>query len=102
MDAEKILAYVDEVKPNAFTREVKLRWLEELADTIRRDCPGAEVPQGWEKIYYTWVIARIDEANREWTDYANSVQVFNDFYDEFKLWYAREFVDKRGRRTWPD
>ena len=102
MNAERIIAYVDEVKPNAFSSEVKMRWLEELADTVSRDCPGPEVPQGWDKLYHAWLIAKIDEANREWTDYANSLQVFNDYYDEFKAWWCREYVDRKRRAPWPD
>lgn len=102
MDAERIIEYVDEVKPNAFSNEVKMRWLEELADTVRRDCPGPVVPEIWDKVCYSFLMARIDEANREWTDYANSLQVFNDYYDEFKAWWCREYVDKRRRQLWPD
>lgn len=102
MDAEAIIAYVDEVKPNAFSDEVKMRWLEELVDTVRRDCPGEAVPDLWDKVYYSFLIARIDEANREWTDYANSSQVFNDYHDEFKIWWCRTHADKRRRCPWPD
>ena len=94
MDAEKIIQYVDEVKPNAFSSEVKMRWIEELTDMIRRECPGP-VPEGWDKLYYSYLEARVDAANREWTEYANSLQIFNDFYDEYKIWWAREFVDRR-------
>lgn len=102
MDAEKIIAYVDEVKPNAFSEGVKMRWLEELAETVRRECPGPVVPEIWDKVCYSFLIARIDEANREWTDYANSSQVFNDYYNEFRAWWCREYVDRRRERPWPD
>lgn len=102
MDAGKIIAYVDEVKPNVFSQDVKMRWLEELAETVRRDCPGPAVPEIWDKVCYSFLIARIDEANREWTDYANSLQVFNDYYDEFKAWWCREYVDRKRRAPWPD
>lgn len=93
MDTAAIIAYVDEMKPNAYSEEVKTRWLEELADTIRRECPWP-VPEGWDKLFYSWLIARIDLANQEYTLYANSLQVFNDFYDEFKLWACRTYVDR--------
>lgn len=97
MDSEKIediLTYVDEVQPNAFSKEVKMRWLEELIETVRRDCPGVAVPDLWDKLCYTWLQARIDAANREWTNYANSLQIFNDFYEEFKHWWCRTFTDR--------
>ena len=57
----------------------------------------AEPPHS--KIYPEYIIARIDYANHEYDLYANTMQMFNDFWGEFSRWFARVYrpADKRKK-----
>lgn len=65
--------------------------------TARLTYDGSEeallAPDGWEKIYVSYLVARIDAANTEYNVYANSLQLHNEFFGEFCRWYARTYID---------
>lgn len=50
-------------------------------------------PEMWEKIYYTYLEARIDAASGEWGEYANAMQLYNSFMSDYVRWYCRNFID---------
>lgn len=111
MTLYEIIAFVDEVKPNAFSGEAKTVWLNELEYAIQANVHGKTagfiahdfadaadeemlLPEAFGKVYYTYLEARIDAANGEWNEYANAMQLYNGFMGEYERWYARNFVDE--------
>lgn len=115
MTIRGILDHVDRVLPNAFSDEDKLLWLNELETAIQADVLGltddfethvledAEedepiAPEPYQKLYYTYLMARIDAANGEWTEYDNAMALYNGFLGEFQRYYARNYVDNPETR----
>lgn len=115
MTLGEIIRYTDRIKPNAFSAEEKIVWINELEHEIQADVFGVKDPDGfdshgtaagWEdeemyipeafhRVYYTYLEARIEAANGEWSEYANAIQLYNAFRGEFERWYARNFVDEK-------
>lgn len=107
MTAAEIIEKVDGVKPNAYTDEDKLGWLNELEYAIQTDVydlaegftahDSAEedllLGPEWGRLYTSWLEARIAAANGEFDEYANLMQIHNGFSGEFERWYARHHVD---------
>lgn len=53
-----------------------------------------QAPEEWSKIYYTYLEARIAFANGEYTEYANILELYNQFMAEYTAWYSRNYIDK--------
>lgn len=66
--------------------------------SLTYDGSGEEMaaPPFFAKIYYTYLEGRICAAEREWQEYANVMQLYNKYLNELCVWYAREYIDKRG------
>jgi len=112
MTLGEIIRYVDEVKPNAFSSEVKVVWLGELEYELQADVFGVTedfashtwennggdeqmlLPEAWHKVYYTYLEARILAAEGEWSEYQNAMQLYNAFRGEYERWYDRHSVDE--------
>ena len=106
MTVSELIAYVDSVKPNAFSDSDKLVWLNEIEARIQ-----TEVMLRWQgemeqytlpedkdtelllspphtAVYRYWLQSMIDFENGEYDKYQNTMQMFNSFYGEFMRWYA--------------
>lgn len=112
MTAREIIDYVDEIKPNAFSDAVKLRWLNTLEGRVATevmlmapqqirqlelkltDTPMVEPP--YDDIYTSWLEAQIDEANGEYDKYANTATVFNAAWSGFVCWFAQTYDPAQG------
>ncbi len=112
MTVREIIDYVDEIKPNAFSDTVKLRWLNLLEGRVTAevllwapeetaahvlaltDTPIVERP--YDEIYTTWLAARIDEAHGEYDRYAKSAPVFNAAWSGFVTWFAQLYDPVQG------
>ena len=119
MTARQIIDYVDEIKPNAFSDAVKLRWLNTLEGRVATEVmlmPQQQVPElmlrltdtpmvepPYDDIYTSWLEAKIDEANGEYNKYANTAAVFNSAWSGFVCWFAQTYDPAQGylkdRRT---
>lgn len=113
MTLKEIIDFTDRVKPNAYDEAVKTVWLNELEYAIQADIFGRTedftahdwsesggeeemlVPEPWQKVYYTWLEARIDAANGEWDEYANAMTLYNTFMGEYERYYARTYLDEK-------
>lgn len=102
-----VLSYVDEIRPNAYTDEQKLKWLNELEGTIQQlvlqrkaeetvlyQLPRDRItellaPFPHDKMYWMYLCAMIDFANGEYSKYQNSMAMFNDAYGEYEKWHMR-------------
>ena len=112
----------DDLKPNNFAQETKIRWLSELDGRIRteiidayeggEDTPfpgyGEEdlgtvllVPFPYDDLYVRWLEAQIDYANNEYDKYNNSAAAFNSAYTAFSGQYHRTHMPKGKKiRFW--
>ena len=109
MTIAKVLAAADAVKPNAFSEEVKLQWINEaegmvqtdvllraIDDVVTYEWPTDEntellVKPPHDKLYLAYLIAMIDFTNGEYNKYANTVAMFNTHLSEYAAWFQRTY-----------
>ena len=48
-------------------------------------------PAPYDRVYDYWLISNIEFALREYTNYQNTYQMFNEAYQEFSAWFRRQF-----------
>lgn len=111
----RVVEYVNKVKPNTFTEEEMYRWIRTVEGRVAReivcddkkDCAipddaDAEllVPAPYDGVYELYVMAQIDFLNREYDHYNNTVLAFTDLMDAFKAWHIGlprgKWVEKDG------
>lgn len=106
----KVIEYVDGVKPNTFGKEEKFQWLCDLDGMVKRlviqDESGVDyrfpddmdkqllVGHPFENLYALYLEAQIDLHNREYEEYNNSVALFNNIFLEYRKAYLREHRPK--------
>lgn len=110
---------IDDLKPNGFTQNDKVRWLSTCDGMISRDVletheDGPEepfagygpdtpvdtellVPYPYDQLYIFWLECQIDYYNAEYTKYNNSVLRFHDDFTTFQNWYNRNHKPKTAR-----
>lgn len=106
---KSVIDYVDEIKPNAFSNEVKTKWLNECEGLVQTEVllwaseeiityqydadKGKELlaQPPHDKIYWAYLTAMIDFANGEYNKYQNTMQMFNSFFGEFMRWFALNY-----------
>lgn len=108
----EVVAYVDQLKPNIYTDEVKYRWMDTLDGLIAREvlneeAPARNLPEDadlpllveapFDDMYGLYVAAMIDFYNREYDHYNNSVMLFNERLEQFKGWYVRTHENCKPR-----
>ncbi len=114
MKIKDVIAYVDAIKPNAFPDEVKVQWINEVEGFIQTDVMLLDIleviryssPDDHEtellvlpphsKIYYAYLIAMVDFANGEYDKYANTMVMYNEFLNEYMIWYADHYRPADG------
>ena len=107
MKVTEAITFADSLKPNAFTEEQKLVWLNELEGRIQSlihnvkpeelmkyTLPDDEetamiVPAPYDNVYWKWLCAMIDYANGEYDKYTNAQIVANDAYLDYAKWVVR-------------
>ena len=110
MTPNKAIEIVDSLKPNTYTEEDKLRWINEL-DGMVKDLVIQEeevtpynypedmdkelvIPFPYDNLYALYLEAMIDRTNREYANYNNSASLFETRFDEYKKAYIREHKAK--------
>ena len=108
---EQVIKYVDDIKPNSFTKETKFHWLNTLEGKIAadvmlmsyEDMSQFEYTYASDKdtellvvfphtdIYIYWLSAKIDEANGEYNKYQNTMDSYNAAYADFVRWFAATY-----------
>ena len=114
MKLREVISYVDSIKPNAFTDEVKVQWINEVEGYVQTDVMLLDIlevikysyPDDMDtellvanphsKIYYTYMVAMVDFANGEYNKYANTLQMYNEFLNEYMIWYADHYRPADG------
>ena len=109
-----VLELIDDIKPNAFSDEVKTAWVNEVEglvqtevfllaveDVVQYQWPAdsgatllAKPPH--DKIYWVYLSAMVDFGNGEYDKYQNTMQMFNQFFGEYMRWYARTYNPADG------
>ena len=110
MTINEVLTEVNEIKPNAYDDNMKIRWISvlegKLIDEIfathelenKIDFNGYTVndletkllvPDTYADVYKYYVFAMIDAANQEAARYASSMALFNAAYKDFASFYNR-------------
>lgn len=106
----KVIEYVDKVKPNAYGEEEKFQWLCDLDGQVKRLVMQEEegvhysfpedmdtqllIPHPFESIYAMYLEAQIDLCNNDYEDYNNSTLAYTAKLAEFKKAYIREHMPK--------
>ena len=106
MTPNKAIEIVDRLKPNTYTEEDKLRWINELDGMVQRlvfkestvkeyvypDDMDKELlmPAPFDDCYTLFLEAKIDYYNREYANYNNSAMMFEAQFSEYKKAYIRE------------
>lgn len=114
MKLREVISYVDSIKPNAFSDEVKVQWINEVEGYVQTDVMLLDIlevlkysyPKDMDtellvanphsKIYYTYLVAMVDFANGEYNKYANTLQMYNEFLNEYMIWYADHYRPADG------
>lgn len=112
MTVSEALARVKEVKPNPFTDEMLLNWLNDFeakvqTDTKVKDPQGVDIytlpedlntvlllPRPYDECYPLYIQAQIDFALQEFDTYNNSVQMFNTAYTEAKRYFVQHIHEQ--------
>lgn len=111
---KEIIERVEKEKPDAFTNDVKAKWLAELEGKIALDCfqmsplEAQTVRYSWptdekkellirfpnEEVYALYLEAMIDFHNGEPDRYQNTMERFNQAFLGFKQWLLMTFGDE--------
>lgn len=126
MTIDEAIGWADELRPNTFSREQKLRWLSELDGRVVREligtherCEGEEeagftpytpetagdtvllVPPPYDEMYLEWLRANLDRSYEEFDKFNNSITIFNALYSDYRNDYNRTHLPRRGHiRFW--
>lgn len=116
MKIQDVLARVDELKPNKFSEEQKVRWLSNLEliayeQVVRwhKDCehlkpkpydPASDIDaelmieDPWSEVYVHWLCAQIDYYNGDLGRYQNSAVSYNSAFTAWANWFHRNHESK--------
>lgn len=115
MTISEAINLVDDLKPNKYDQETKVRWLSTLDGIIYQEVfrthfgdevdfrpyDGTDltiqllVPYPYDTdIYNSWLQAQIDRENGEIVRYNQSSALFNAAYDRYKYVYNRTHIPK--------
>ncbi len=110
MTLQEAIAMADELKPNAFSTQTKVAWINALEGRIALSVflmseedteqlhystddldTALLVKPPYDDIYELWLEAKIDYANGEYDKYQNTMAEYNAHYGEFVRWFAEKY-----------
>lgn len=113
MRLHEVIKNADNLKPNVFSNEVKTAWINEIEGTVQLevlllnivDVKQYDYSQDVElivapphdKLYLYYLLAMIDFAHGEYSNYSNTMEMFNQKYKEYQRWYAMRYRPADGR-----
>ena len=103
LETEKIIARVDDLTPNQYTKQQKLDWIDELDRKIDVELRKTHyIPEGeqlenpyHDEMYTYWLQAKIALQNAEIAKYNQQITMFNSEYSEFGSWVNRKYFPKQ-------
>lgn len=106
MTPNKVIEKVDKLKPNVYSEEDKLGWINELDGMVQRlvfqndevkqysypEDMDTEllIPAPFEEVYSLYLESKIDYYNREYNHYNNSASMFEVRFSDYKKDYIRK------------
>lgn len=114
MTLRKLIAFIDDIRPNAFSDETKAQWVSECEGYVQtevlllavQEVITYEVPDDLDhellvlpphdKIYMAYLAAMIDFANGEYQKYDNSMQMYNAYLQEYRRWFTARYRPADG------
>lgn len=113
MTVKEVLDYVDEIKRNSFSRDIKLVWLNEIecraqtdvmllaAESVTYvqddDAHALLVPMPWAEIYYDYLLMKLSEHLEESSEQNNRAATFNKAFTRFMRWWADTYEPAGGK-----
>jgi len=101
----KVIEYVDAVKPNVYDNNEKYQWIARLdgmisaeihqdEETVTYELPKDAdkdllVPTPYDDVYALFVASMIDFYNKEYGNYNNSALMFAERLEQYKAWYIQ-------------
>ena len=108
---DEVISRVDAIRPNIFTEEQKYRWISHVDGLVSREVMNDDAPEynlpddadtpllvghPYEDMYDFYLMAMIELANKEYDHYNNAVMLFQERYQQYKLWYIQHNVTTRS------
>ena len=106
MTPNKAIETIDRLRPNIYTEEDKLGWINELEGMVQRLVIQKDevekysypedmdrellIPAPFDDLYSYYLEAKIDYYNREYECYNNSVATFESRFSDYKKDYIRK------------
>jgi hypothetical protein len=118
MTLEALMDWMDALRPCAYTNAQKTAWVNDLEAGLwteiflqepgqwrprRAERDGAQpllLPESWRRVYTAYLGAMIDFANGEYTQYENSMSLYNGYLCELGAWYADTFAPAQRPARW--
>lgn len=116
MTIREAIDRIDEIKPSGYSDTQFIEWLNNLDAMVYReiilthvwdDTPEFSpytqdtdahttllIPDEFSDVYVSWLAARIDYANGEFSRYNNSAAMFNAQYDDYAAYINRTHMPK--------
>ena len=103
LDTEKIIAKVDDLTPNQYSKEQKINWLDQLESKIDIELRQTHIvpdddllDNPYENdLYVYWLQAQIALQNAEIAKYNQQITLFNTYYDEYGAFINRKYFPKQ-------
>lgn len=105
MKANKVIERIDAIRPNSYSEEIKLAWINDFEETVQKtvmlspEIRTLSYPEDMEtellitapydNLYCFYLESMIDYYNREYSNYNNSVLMFETRFTEYKKAYIR-------------
>ncbi len=115
MTLREAIEFVDDIKPNSFSLETKIKWVSVLEGRMALEiflmapvevgafdytekCLDHEllVYPPFDDVYTAWLCACIDRANGEDNKYQNSMAIYNAKYSDFLRWFCQRYDPVQG------
>ena len=112
MTLQAVIDYLNDIKPNAFSENTLTVWINECEGHIQTEilCIDVDdiityeyeadkdkellVKPPHDKLYGMYLIAMTDFAYGEYSNYSNTLQMYNAALDEFAKWYIRHHTSE--------
>lgn len=101
----EVIERVDKVKPNTYDDNTKADWIYRMEGRLRREVIKENPPQQYvdpddndrellvdypyDNMYDYYLMAMISYQDKEYGDYNNAIQMFENIYEEHAKWYIR-------------
>ena len=117
MTLEEVIGICNELRPgNAYSDELKTRWLNELQGMINVQIhleplgvmegisykwpddrgSGLTIPLPYDRMYWLYLLAMVDFTNGDYEKYKNTYDMFNEVLRDYRLWYIT--MQEPGKR----